>query len=137
MSLFYEGRQLDLLLRKGVYPYDYVNSLEKLEETCLPNKEEFYSKLYNADISPDDYKHAQEVWKAFEIKTMREYHDIYLISDVILLADVFETFRDVCMANYKLDPCWYYTAPGLSWDAMLKMTEIHFELLSDADMFFL
>jgi len=134
MSLFYVGEELDLLLRKGVYPYDYVNRLEKLNETSLPTKDEFYSKLNDSNISESDYKHAQKVWGTFKIKNMREYHNLYLISDVVLLADVFESFRDVCMENYKLDPCWYYTAPGLSWDAMLKMTKINLELLSDADM---
>ncbi|KAK3731186.1 hypothetical protein QZH41_019243 [Actinostola sp. cb2023] len=105
MKQFYEGKQLELLLRKGVYPYDYMNSLEKLEETELPQKELFYSKLDNKNISDADYQHAEEVWSAFNIQTMREYHDLYLKSDVILLADVFETFRDVCLKNYKLDPC--------------------------------
>ena len=68
------------------------------------------------------------------MKTMREYHDLYMKSDVILLADVFESFRDVCMEYYKLDPCWYFTSPGLSWDAMLKKTKVELELLSDPDM---
>ena len=134
MSHFYEGKELELLLRKGVYPYDHVNSLDKLNETSLPTKDKFYNKLNNTNISDADYEHAQEVGKTFKIKTMREYHNLYLKTDVILLADVFETFRDVCMNNYKLDPCWYYTAPALSWDAMLKKTKISLELLSDPDM---
>ncbi|KAK3721647.1 hypothetical protein QZH41_003669 [Actinostola sp. cb2023] len=128
------GEELDLLLRKGVYPYDYMNCLSKLDETALPQKEEFFSKLNDADISDEDYQHAQNVWKVFEMNTMRDYHNLYLLSDVLLLMDTFEAFRDVCIKNYKLDPCWYYTAPGLSWDAMLKMTRIRLELLTDVDM---
>ena len=110
ISIFFQDPQL--LLRKGVYPYDYVNSLEKLQETNLPPKEAFYSKLNEEDISDEDYQHAQNVWTTFEMKTMREYHDLYLESDVLLLADVFENFRKVSLQNYELDPCWYYTAPG-------------------------
>ncbi|KAK3745935.1 hypothetical protein QZH41_003071 [Actinostola sp. cb2023] len=134
MKKFFTGEKLDLLLRKGVYPYDYVNCLSKLDEKTLPKQEEFFSRLNDSDISEDDYKHAQKVWQVFKMKTMRDYHDLYLLSDVLLLMDVFETFRGVCMDNYKLDPCWYFTAPGLSWDAMLKMTEIELELLTDVDM---
>jgi hypothetical protein len=134
MKRFYKGKQLDLLLRKGVNPYDYVDSLAKLNDTQLPPKEAFYSKLNDTGISDADYKHAQEVWEEFGIKTMREYHDLYLKTDVLLLADVFENFRDVCLRNYKLDPAWYYTAPGLSWDAALKITDVKLELLSDPDM---
>ncbi|XP_072019741.1 uncharacterized protein [Amphiura filiformis] len=131
---FYQDEQLQLLLRKGVYPYDHVNSLEKLQETSLPPKDTFYSKLNEEHISDEDYEHAQKVWNTFEMKTMREYHDLYLKSDVLRLADVFESFRKLCLKNYKLDPCWYYTAPGLSYDAMLKTTGVKLELLVDYDM---
>ena len=134
ISKFFQDPQLQLLLRKGVYPYDYVNSLEKLQETSLPPKEAFYSKLNEEDILDEDYQHAQNVWTTFEMKTMREYHDLYLESDVLLLADVFENFRKVSLQNYELDPCWYYTAPGLSYDAMLKTTGVTLELLTDIDM---
>lgn len=132
---FYEGKRLDLLLRKGVFPYDYVDSLRKLEEPCLPPREVFHSILNDADIEEEDYEHAQKVWNTFEIQTLRGYHDLYLESDVILLADVFENFRDICLENYDLDPAWYYTTPGLAWDAMLKKTGVELELLSDIDMF--
>ena len=134
LKQFYEGEQLDLLLRKGVYPYDHMDSPEKLDETQLPPKEAFYSKLSGEDISEKDYIHAQNVWEKFNMKTMREYHDLYLKTDVLLLADVFENFRDVCLKNYKLDPAWYYTSPCLAWDAMLKITNVKLELLSDYDM---
>ena len=123
-----------LCLRKGVYPYDYVDSSKRLKETQLPPKKAFYSKLTNQDCSDEDYEHAQKTWKAFNMKTIKDYHDLYLELDVLLLADVFENFREVCLNNYKLDPAWYLTAPGLSWDAMLKVTEIKLELLTDPDM---
>ena len=123
-----------LCLRKGVYPYDYVDSSKRLKETQLPPKKAFYSKLTNQDCSDKDYEHAQKIWKAFNMKTMKDYHDLYLMLDVLLLADVFENFREVCLDNYKLDPAWYLTAPGLSWDAMLKVTKIKLELLTDPDM---
>ena len=123
-----------LCLRKGVYPYDYVDNPERLQETQLPPKSAFYSKLNNKDISDEDYIHAQKIWKEFKMKTMKDYHDLYLELDVLLLADVFENFREVCLDNYKLDPAWYLTAPGLSWDAMLRVTGIKLELLTDPDM---
>jgi hypothetical protein len=135
MRGFYEDdNERGLLLRKGVYPYDYMNGFGKLEDTSLPAKDDFYSRLNDEDITDAEYEHAQNVWKTFKMKSMREYHDLYLKTDVILLADVFEKFRDVCVKNYKLDPCWYYTSPGLAWDACLKMTRIELELLTDVDM---
>ena len=123
-----------LLTRKGDYPYDYVSSLEKLSETQLPPKEEFYSKLNDEDITDDDYQHAIRVWNTFGCKTIRDYHNLYLKSDVLLLADVFENFRKTCLKHYKLDPAHYYTSPGLAWDACLKETGQHLQLLSDYDM---
>ena len=120
-----------LLTRKGVYPYDYVTSINKLKETKLPSKDEFYSKLYDEEISKEDYKHAIKVWKTFNRQTRQDYHDLYLKTDVLLLADVFENFRKTCLKHYKLDPCHYYTAPGLAWDACLKVTKQKLQLLKD------
>ena len=131
---FYKGKQLSLLMRKGVYPYEYASSCERFDDEQLPPKEAFYSKLSGECISDDDYKHAHAVWDEFGMKTFKDYHDLYNVSDVLLLADVFENFRDVCMKNYQLDPAWYYTAPGLAWDAALKKTGVELELLSDPDM---
>ena len=131
---FYKDRSLNLLLRKGVYPYDYIGGYNKLSETKLPSVEDFYSKLNDENISPEDYKHAQNVWDHFDCKTMRDYHDLYLRSDVLLLADVFESFRDLCLENYKLDPSYYFTAPGLFYNACLKKTNINLELICDSNM---
>ena len=123
-----------LLTRKGVYPYDYVTSIKQLKETKLPPKEAFYSKLTNEEIKDEDYLHANNVWNNFNCQTIQDYHDLYLKSDVLLLADVFENFRKTCLKYYKLDPCHYYTAPGLAWDACLKMTKQELQLLADYDM---
>ena len=128
---------IELLFRKGVYPYDYVSSLEKLSETQLPTKEQFYSRLNDEDISEEDYSHAINVWNTFKCQTIRDYHDLYLKSDVLLLADVFENFRRTCLKHYKLDPAHYYTSPGLAWDACLKETGQQLELLCDYDMLML
>ncbi|XP_068720420.1 uncharacterized protein [Montipora capricornis] len=131
---FMLGKELDLMSKKGVYPYDFMDSFEKFNEK-LPPKEEFYSILNDEHISGDQHKHAQNVWNTFHLKNMGEYHDLYLKSDILLLADVFENFRKTCLQYYKLDPCHYFTSPGLSWDAMLKMTDIKLELMTDIDMF--
>ena len=121
--------------QKGVYPYDYMDSFQKFGDQQLPPKEEFYSILTDDSISDEQYQHAQKVWNTFNMRTMGEYHDLYLKSDILLLADVFENFRKTCHQYYKLDPCHYFTSPGLSWDAMLKMTGIKLELMTDVDMF--
>ena len=123
-----------LLTRKGVYPYDYVSSIDKLKETKLPSKEAFYSKLYDEEISDEDFQHAINVWNTFNCQTLQDYHDLYLKTDVLLLAHVFENFRKTCLKHYKLDPCHYYTAPGLAWDACLKETKQNLQLLRDYDM---
>ena len=131
----FQKEKLNLMTRKGIYPYDYMDSFEKFNKTELPTKEEFYSILNNEHISDEDYCHAQKVWNTFPLQTMGEYHNLYLKSDILLLADVFENFRKTCLQYYKLDPCHYFTSPGLSWDAMLKMTNIQLELMTDIDMF--
>ena len=123
-----------LLRRKGVYPYDYVNSIKKLKETKLPPKEAFYSKLDEEEISDEVYQHAHNVWNTFNCQTIQDCHDLYLKSDVLLLADVFEKFRKTCLNHYKLDPFHYYTSPGLAWDSCLKQTKQELQLLTDYDM---
>ena len=134
LTEFYEGEQLDIIKRKGVFPYDWFDSFNRLSADRLPPKESFHSILNDSGISEEDYQHAQNVWETFKMKTMRDYHDLYLKSDVLLLSDVFENFRDVCLDNYRLDPMFYYTAPGLAWDACLKIAKVRLELLTDYDM---
>ena len=122
-----------LLLQKGHYPYEYMDSWSHFEETTLPPKEAFYSELKREVISDSDYAYAQAVWQAFECKNLGDFHDKYLETDVLLLADVAENFRETCLKHYKLDPAHYYTSPGLSWDALLKHTGINLELLTDVN----
>ena len=130
----YTPEQYDLLVKKGIYPYEYMSEWEKFKETKLPPKEAFYSKLNMSGVSSENYEHARKVWEEFKIKNLGEYHDLYLKTDVILLANVFEAFREVCLKNYGLDPAHFYTAPGLAWKACLKKTKIRLELLLDPDM---
>ena len=131
---YFTPKQAEILKQKGFYPYEYMNSEEKFNDTNLPPREAFYSKLSGKGISNKDYKHALNVWNTFKMKTFKEYHELYNITDVLLLADVFENFRDICLKIYGLDPVYYFTAPGLAWDACLKITGIDLELLSDVNM---
>ena len=130
----YTREKLDLIKRKGVYPYEYMNSIERFKETGLPPKESFYSSLNDEHISDEDYEHAKKVWNVFGVESLKDYHELYNKTDTLLLADVFENFRNICSSNYGLDPAHYYTSPGLAWDACLKITEVELELLSDVDM---
>ena len=130
----FTGKKLSMMSQKGVYPYNHMDSFEKFDQTELPTKEQFYGILNDQHITNGEYNHAKKVWKTFNIKTVGEYHDLYLKSDVLLLADVFENFRKTCLQYYKLDSCHYFTSQGLSWDAMLKMTNIKLELMTDVDM---
>ena len=134
-SKAFKGRRLDLMSQKGVYPYDFMDIFEKFNQKELPNKDQFYSILNDQHITDDEYDHAKKVWKPFKIKTMGEYHELYLVRDMLLLTDIFKNFRRTCMQYYKLDRCHYFTSSGLSWDAVLKMTNIKLELMTDIDMF--
>ena len=129
------NEQFNLMKQKGIYPYDYMDSFQKFDEVQLPSKEDFFSILKNEHITNEQYNHAQNIWNTFNLKTMGDYHDLYLKSDTLLLADIFENFRKTCLQYYKLDPCHYFSSPGLSWDAMLKMTEVKLELINDIDMY--
>ena len=111
-----------------------MDNWEKFDETTIPPKEAFYSKLNLKGITDEDYPHAQKVWEAFGIKNRGEYHDLYAQSDTLLLADVFENFRNMCLEIYELDPVYFVSAPGLAWQACLKKTEVKLELLTDYDM---
>ena len=104
LKKYYSGNQLSLLLRKGVYLYDYVDCMKKLDETSFIEKDAFYSKLTGESITDEDYQHAQSVWSEFNIETMKDYHNLFNLSDVLLLADIFENFWNLCMIHYRLDP---------------------------------
>ena len=134
LERYYKEEKLSLVKGKGVYPYEYMDSLERFKENKLPPKEAFYSRLTGEGISNEDYERAKKVWEVFGMKTLQDYHDLYNVTDVLLLADVFENFRNICLDNYKLDPAHYFTAPGLAWDACLKITGVELELVSDIDM---
>ena len=123
-----------LLLRKGVYPNEYMDSWERFSEISLPSKEDFYSNLNMEDISDIDYGHANNVFKGFELENLGDYHDLYAQSGTLLLADVFNNFRDMCIKKCELDPGHFLSLPGLAWQACLKKTNIELELLTDYDM---
>ena len=127
----FQGERLALMKEKGVYPYDYIDAVKKFAEKRLPQRRDFYSLLTDEDISEKEYQHAQKVWDTFRIENIGQYHDLYLKSDVLLLVDAFQNFRETCLTYYGLDPCHYITSPGLAWDAMLKMTKINLVLISD------
>ena len=132
----FKDDHFQLMKQRGFYPYDHMDSFDKFYETKLPNKEDFYSILNDKNITDSQYIHAQNVWKKFSLKNMGDYHDLYLKSDILLLAGVFENFRKTCFQFYNLDPCHHYiTSPGLSYDSMLKMTDINLKLMTDVDMF--
>ncbi len=130
-----DAESLDLLKRKGIFPYEYMTGFSKLSDTCLPPKEAFYSQLTDSHISDSDYAHAQNVWETFGCKSMKDYHDLYLKTDVLLLADVMTEFRRTCKRAYGLDALHHYTSPGLAWSAMLKYTGVSLDLISDPDMY--
>ena len=123
-----------MLLRKDVYPYEYMDSWKKFNETSLPSKEGFYRNLNMENIDDIDYRHGNNVFKRFELESLGDYHDLYVQSDILLLADVFDNFRDVCIKEYELDPAHLLLLPGLAWQACLKKTNIELELLTDYDM---
>ena len=141
------------MIRKVVYPYEYMDGWKKFEEAGLPPKDAFYSWLNMKGISDQDYEHAQQVWNTMEKKTLDCHHDTYLKTDVSLLMDVFETFWNTYLKNYKLDSAHYCIVPGLAWQVLLKTAaeycehekrckdcelcpaEFRLELLTDIDMF--
>ena len=134
-NYFTNDEQFVMMTMKGVYPYDWVDNYDKMNENKLPNIGKFYSRLNNSNCSKEDYKVATTVWEKFECKTFLDYHNIYLVSDVLLLTDIWENFRDVCYNMYHLDCEYYHTAPGLSFDAMLKYTKQQLELICDEDKY--
>ena len=123
---FSDDKQFQLMTSKGVYPYEYIDNYNKLHETQLPEQNKFYSSLNNSSCKDEDYQRAIIVWNTFKCNTILDYHNIYLMADVLLLADIWENFKNVCYNIYKLDVSYYYTSPGLSWDAFLKYTDEYY-----------
>ena len=117
------------MLRKGVYPYEYMDNWERFNETSLPSKESFCSNLNMEDIDDIDYRYGNNVFNKFKLNNLGDYHDLYVQSDTLLLADVLENFRDMCLKEYELDPAHFLSLPGLAWQACLKKTD-----LTDYDM---
>jgi hypothetical protein len=137
MNMVFSSDKAKMLLRKGVFPYDWYNEACKLDFNSLPPIEAFYSKLGKKHISKEDYEYAQLIWKEFNCKTFKDYMLLYLRCDVIQLADVFESFRDLCLdknTGYELDPCHYFTSPGMFWDGALKQSKVKLTLLTELDM---
>ena len=134
-ELKFSDEQISLLLQKGEFPYEYFDSLDRLKETKLPKISDFYSNLSGKTITEEQYNHSIKVWNNLHCKTFKDYLKYYLLVDVLLLADIFEEFRNVSMNYYGIDPTHVFTSPGMSFHAMLRMTEINLELLSDLDMY--
>ena len=122
-----------LLLSKGVYPYEYMDNWERFNETSLPDKEYFYSSLNMENVDDIDYRHGNNVFKKFKLKCLGEYHNLYVQSDTLLLADVFENFRNMCIRVYELNPAHFLSLPGLAFQACLKKANVKLELLTDYD----
>ena len=131
----FNGLQLSLVKQKGVNPYEYVDSFDKFDKCELPSKKKIYSSLKGKEISNKDYARSKKVWKAFKMKNLGDYHDLYLKTDVLLLCDVFEKFISVYLTCYRLDPAHYFSLPGSSWDAMLKMTGVTLEHIRDINLY--
>lgn len=112
-DFFTSKRHRKLLLQKGVYPYAFVTDPSKFSVIEIPPQHEFYNTISNRYVSDEKYEHAKEVWREMKIKTMGEYHDLYVLCDVLLLSDVFERFRSVSMESFDLDPAQYYTLAGV------------------------
>ena len=130
----FSDEQLKLVKEKGIYPCEYFNSFKKFNKSKLPDIFKFFSSLKNRGINEKEYQRAINVWKVFKIKILGEYYDLHLKTDVLLLCHVFEKFFKTSLEYYCLDPSHYFSTPGLSWDAMLKMTKIKLELISNIDM---
>ena len=123
-----------LLLRKGVYPYECMDSWNTFSETSLPDKKDFYSCLNMENITDIDYRHSMRVFKEFKMNNLGDYHDLYVQSNTLLLADIFENFRNMSLKTYGLDPANFVSLPGFAWHACLKITGVKLELITDINV---
>ena len=124
-----------MLSDKGAYFYDYASSYDVFSEEVLPPKNEFYSQLKEEHISEENYRRAQKVFKTTKCKNLHDYMELYVKTDTIILCDVFENFRNLCLTYYNIDPCHYMSLPAFAWDAMLKMTGINLEYINDIEQY--
>ncbi|KAK3107269.1 hypothetical protein FSP39_010803 [Pinctada imbricata] len=124
-----------MLVRKGIFCYGHLDSAERFQERELPPQSTFFNSLTDNHCSKEDYDFAKKVWETFNMQTFGDYHDLYLKTDVLLLADVFENFRDMALTNYELDPAHFFSCPGLAWQSALKMTQCQLELLTDSTQY--
>lgn len=122
---------------KGFFPYEYLDSMDRFQETTLPPFEKWFSTLKDEGISEEQQQHVMKIWNTFNCKTFKDYHDIYLKMDVLILADAMETFREFFLKNHNIDPAYCYSAPGLTWQCGLKYTGVKLELLTDKDMLYM
>ena len=134
-SYFSEPELFNLINKKGYFCYDYLDNINKLQERNIPTKQNFYNKLTDEHISDENYAFVKKVWNSFKCRNLEDYIGIYVISDCLLLADVFLSFRNLCMEKYKIDPCYCFSLPGYAFEAMLKLTGVKFDLLTDIDQY--
>ena len=137
-QVFDTDEKFYLMRKKGIFPYDYLDDISKLtsnEKMYFPSRQPFFNKKESQECSMRDYLHGKLVWQTFGCETSNDYHDLYLKTDVLLLANFFEKFRKVCHDSYGLDPCHYFSTPGMAWDTALKMTGVNLELFKDEDMY--
>lgn len=132
---FPQKEQQEMLLRKGVYPYTWMDCEKKFSVTKLPPRTKFYNELSKSHTTPEDYEHAQKVWERFHIRNMGEYHDLYLKCDVLQLGCVFERFRNMCIQNYQIDSLNFFTSAELAWSAALKITQCKLTVITDPDIY--
>ena len=125
----------DDIYSKGIYPYNYMTSRDKFSETRLPPIEAFHDGLKDEPLTAEDYARAQQVWVRYNMTNMQHYHDHYLLTDVLLLADVFEHFRQTIRNEHKLDCLHFITLPSLAWATALKHTQARLDLITDADAY--
>ena len=121
-------------LRKGDFPYAFIDDIVKLKQRTFQSREQFFNTLADKECTEKDYLHAKLVWNTFRCKTFKSYYDIYLKTDVLVLTDFFEKFINTCLNIYGLDGAHYYAAPGLAWDAALKMLKVELELIDNEQM---
>ena len=130
-----EEERIQQAFQKGVFCYDHLDSLERFNETELPDTDGFFNRLSDTEITWQEERHARRVWKLQGCATLRDYHDYYLKCDTVILADFFEKFRRQCMEAYGLDAAHYFSTPGLALDSALKISGVSLELLDNAPMY--